>query len=65
MTKTIHRSAITGEIVTKEFTKENPDTTVKETIHDRRGDLIKFCDFLEENGRTVDYTLVDEYLKKE
>lgn len=68
MTKTIYRSASTGEIVTEEFAKQNPATTVKETILktiDRRGDLVKFCDFLEENGRTVDYTLVDEYLNKE
>jgi len=24
---------------------------------------IKFCDFLEENGRPIDYSLIDEYLK--
>lgn len=67
MTKTIHRSAITGQIVTEEFAKANPDTTVKETILeaiDRREDLIKFCDFLEENGRPIDYSLIDEYLAK-
>tara|TARA_R110000850_G_scaffold277151_1_gene424853 strand:- start:43671 stop:43841 length:171 start_codon:yes stop_codon:yes gene_type:complete len=29
--KTIYRSAKTGKIVTKEFAKDNPDTTVKET----------------------------------
>jgi hypothetical protein len=49
MTKTIHRNAINGQIVTEEFAKQNPDTTVKETILeaiDRREDLVKFCDFL-------------------
>lgn len=31
-TRTIYRNAITGEIVTAKFAKENPDTTVKETM---------------------------------
>lgn len=68
MTKTIHRSAITGQIVTEEFAKQNPDTTVKETILSHspielRVEIMAFCDFLEENGRPIDYSLIDEYLK--
>ena len=63
MTKTIHRSAITGQIVTEEFAKQNPDTTVKETILNVRNELKDFCDFLQENGRPIDYSLIDEYLK--
>lgn len=31
----------------------------------KREDLVNFCDFLEENGRPVDYSLIDEYLNKE
>ena len=31
-TKTIYRNAITGEIVTAQYAKTNPDTTVKETM---------------------------------
>ena len=31
-TKTIYRNAITGEIVTAQYAKANPDTTVKETM---------------------------------
>ncbi len=30
--KTLYRNAITGEIVTAKYAKENPDTTVKETM---------------------------------
>ena len=30
--RTIYRNAITGEIVTSKYAKENPDTTVKETM---------------------------------
>ena len=63
MTKTIHRSAITGQIVTEEFAKQNPDTTVTETILNHRDILKDFCDFLEQNGRAIDYSLIDEYLK--
>jgi hypothetical protein len=63
MTKTIHRSAINGQIVTEEFAKQNPDTTVTETILNVRNELKDFCDFLEEQGRPIDYSLIDEYLK--
>jgi hypothetical protein len=31
-TKTIYRNAITGEIVTAKYAKENPETTVKERM---------------------------------
>lgn len=65
MKKTIHRSAIDGKIVTEEFAKQNPNTTVKETILNHRDILKEFCDFLEENGRPIDYALIDEYLNKE
>jgi hypothetical protein len=68
-TKTIHRSSITGQIVTEDFAKANPDTTQKETILNPKGiernELVKFCDFLEENGRPIDYSLIDEYLKQQ
>ena len=30
--RTIYRNAITGEIVKAKYAKENPDTTVKETM---------------------------------
>ena len=63
-TKTIYRSSITGKIVTEEFAKQNPDTTQKETILNHRDIIKDFCDFLEENGRTIDYALIDEYLNK-
>ena len=62
--KNIYRSAVTGQLVTKKFAKENPDTTVKETITDIRKILIEFCDFLEANGRTIDYSKVDEFLEQ-
>jgi hypothetical protein len=28
----IYRSAVTGQLVTKEFAEENPDTTVRERV---------------------------------
>jgi hypothetical protein len=31
-TKTIYRNAVTGDIVTAQYAKANPDTTVKETM---------------------------------
>jgi hypothetical protein len=68
-TKTIHRSSITGQIVTEDFAKANPDTTQKETILNPKGiernELVKFCDFYEkETGKPIDYSLIDEYLKE-
>ena len=35
--KHLYRSAITGEIVTKQYAEANPDTTVKETISGSNG----------------------------
>jgi hypothetical protein len=67
--KTIYRSSITGQIVTEDFAKANPDTTQKETILNpkviERNELIKFCHFYEkETGKPIDYSLIDEYLKE-
>lgn len=42
MRKTIHRSAKTGRLVTKEYAEANPDTTVKETLHDHQDLLLDF-----------------------
>lgn len=62
--KIIHRSAITGQIVTEEFAKQNPDTTVTETILNHRDIIKDFFDFYEkETGKPLDYSLIDEYLK--
>ena len=61
--KNIYRSAITGQLVTKQFAKDHPNETVKESIESERTKLRHFCDFLEENGRPIDYTLINEYLK--
>lgn len=62
--KYLYRSAITGRIITEKYALANPDTTVKETIYNLREELIDFCDFCEENGRTMDYSLIDKFLKK-
>ena len=67
MTKTIHRSAITGQIVTEEFAKQNPDTTVKETIlnhnhTDLKTEILAYCKW---NDIDMEWALknVDEYFK--
>lgn len=41
-TRTLYRNAITGEIVTAKFARENPDTTVKETMKRVPTKAVKF-----------------------
>lgn len=65
MTKIIHRSAITGEIVTEQFAKDNPDTTVKETMTkdiNLKNELLAYCKW---NDINMEWALknVNEYLE--
>lgn len=62
--KKIYRSSITGQIVTKKFAKDNPDTTQKETIHNHRALLMEFCQFVMDNSLPLDSVTIDKYLKK-
>ena len=62
--KTFH-SAITGKFVSKDFAKENPDTTVEITTCDLEQELLFFQTWIVKFGKDIKSTnLVKEYLKR-
>lgn len=62
--KKVNRSAKDGRFVSEETAKNNPDTTVTETITDLRDELMRFCQFVVDNSKPLDSNTIDQYLKK-
>jgi len=70
MKKKTYHSAKTGKFVSKEFMKNNPDTTVVVTSSDLKQEIIDFLIFLTKHNGSIDVgnfdcteDAIDEYLE--
>lgn len=63
MSKKVHRDAVTGKFVSEQYAKDNPDTTVSETI--KVSNSFEAYILVNQNGDVVGNTFFTEANKPE